>query len=299
MEIFTHYEHALPKQIQSSKIYENRIGFWGDVSEVDSITNTCSVVSDQGLTYRDIQVAVNEWVVKDDSKDYASCERNLPPVGARVFVLVPNKDISTAFILCSGYPLGEKNTQVLWTDEDAEQKEVQQQNKIREKITQGGWNIKENYDDGNITLKSADGNIQIELNPAKNDDLEQEQNLKINAWDNVITLTKDGIKIETEKEISVAAKENVNVSSEKEIILESKENFSISTEKGLSIETSSGSDKTSVGNSNLTIGKMMSNLLNQLSTNFVTGGSGSPAEVNPSFMAQILIYKTQWDSMYE
>lgn len=186
---FTHHKHSIPQDLKSGSYYSERIGFWADVKEIDSANNCVTVVNDQGFTLNSIPVCSSEWV--SDKDKYVSGERQLPPEGARVFVLTPTKTLSGAFVLCSGYPKGEKSLQTLFAQNSNEESVKKNQ---YERITQGGWDIKENYEDGNISLSSNDGNIVIQINPAKNDNLKQEQTVSITAYNNAFEITKDGIK---------------------------------------------------------------------------------------------------------
>ena len=185
-----HYEETYPRKITSHSKYDGRIGFWGDVTDVDSSSNSCTVLNDQGLAIEGIQVVSKEWVVKEKDKDYASCERDLPPIGARVFVLTPDGNIANALIMCSGYPILENNVQTLWAKADPSteqgQKTIQALNRIGERISQGGWHRIEKYDTGNYKIESADGEISIEVNPVQVEDDQhtviEEKKIKVSAW---------------------------------------------------------------------------------------------------------------------
>lgn len=179
---------------------DGRIGFWAEVEEVDSVRGWVSIATDSGLHYNAVPVYSREWVVEKDN--YVPSARNLPPVGARVFVLTPTHSIDGAFILCSGFTPGEKSVQTLFAQSDDEK---ETKNNRYERITQGGWNITENYDDGNITLTSADGKVVISVHPAKNDNLSEEQEVRITAWENGISLTSDGMSFSDKNGNSVSA----------------------------------------------------------------------------------------------
>lgn len=178
--------------------YSERVGFWGTVDAVNSMTNRVTVISETGVIYPGIPVYSSEWVNADDNKDYITGSRNLPPIGARVFVLMPTKTVTGAFVLCSGYALGESKTKNLFA---AENNKKEKFNTIKEKITQGGWNYQENYENGNIQLLSKDGKIKAELNVE--DDSSDSTNrhstgIVITAFDSIITVNDDGIKIKSE-----------------------------------------------------------------------------------------------------
>ena len=185
-----HNKHSVSRKMESGTYYSGRIGFWGEVKEIDSVHGCVDVISDQGIRYNAIPVYSREWIVSKDS--YTCGERFLPPQGARVFVLTPTRTVEGAFVLCSGYPTGEKSLQSIFAQNETESETKQNQ---YERITQGGWDIAENYLDGNITLDSADKNISIQANLAKNGKLKQEQGITVKAWNNLIEITSDGIKI--------------------------------------------------------------------------------------------------------
>lgn len=185
------------RDFENSSPYSNRIGFWGTVDAVNSSTNRVTVISETGITYPGIPVYSSEWVNADDNKDYVTGSRNLPPVGARVFVLMPTRTVTGSFVLCSGYALGESKTRNLFA---AEKNKIEKLNTIKEKITQGGWNITENYENGNIQLLSKDGNIKTELNLEEDNSDSENRHKKgvvITAFESVITVNEDGIKIES------------------------------------------------------------------------------------------------------
>lgn len=175
---------------------DNRIGFWGDVAAVNSQNNTVDVTADIGLTYRNIPVMSREWVNAADTKDYVTAERNLPPVGARVFVLTPTRTVTGGFVLCSGYAKGEEDTHTLYAASDEEQED---KNSVRERVTQGGWNETEDYANGNFAAKSQDGNITFSVNTAENSEKEQKKEVSLVAWQNEIHITEKGISVSIPK----------------------------------------------------------------------------------------------------
>lgn len=174
------------QKVNGSTGLENRIGFWATVLEVNSKENSVRVRADTKHEYDGIQVISDEWVC--DEGDYITGSRNLPPVGARVFVLVPSGSMGSAFILCSGYTRGDTATHNLWgTDSDAEEK-----NRSKESISQGGWNTIENYDTGKIDIKSKDEKISLSI------DVENTK-IELSAWDTTLEINNEGIIINPKK----------------------------------------------------------------------------------------------------
>lgn len=192
---------AAPTKLQNDYYNKDRIGFWAIVSDVDSTLNRVNVISDLGISLSGIPVYSSEWVCADDSKDYVTGSRNLPPIGARVFVLMPTHTITGAFILCSGYAPGETKTQNLIADTNKKDKF----NTLKEKITQGGWNLKEDYSSGNISLLSKDEKIKIELNVEENQQDKQKLGIVLTAYDHEILINDNEIKITSKKDVTLDA----------------------------------------------------------------------------------------------
>ena len=190
---------------------DERIGFWADVTEVNSEANTCNILSDTGFPFRNIPVATKEWITPKSvatetytDRNYTTAERNLPPVGSRVFVLTPTKTIAGAFILCSGYTYGDKETHTLF--------EANKEG-IRETKTQGGWTKQEFYKNGNVYLESNDSNIKLEINVADDTDNSKEKKLTLSAWNTEITITEEGLSVTLPEDltINISGDANINV----------------------------------------------------------------------------------------
>lgn len=175
-----------PNNFSNNPFYNDSIGVWGVVEEVNSKLNQVNVTTNRGLKFIGIPVISNEWVLTKD--DYVPSSRNLPPVGATVFVLMPNKTVSGAFVLCSGFLARETTEQVLFAKNDSE---LEEKNNTRERITQGGWDITEEYETGIVKFKSKDENITLLI--------DSENEITLTAYDNVITITKDEVKLEPKK----------------------------------------------------------------------------------------------------
>jgi hypothetical protein len=172
LQVHTHKENADVRDVKNNNFLTERIGFWAVVKEVNSKTNSVTVVSDTGYEYTDIPVLSREWVTVDETKNYISGQRNLPPVKSWVFVLTPTKTANGAFVLCSGYTKGDENIRELWAKNESE---LEDKNNCRELKTQGGWDIKEEYSNGNFTIESDDGKIHFSANTAANTQKEQKK----------------------------------------------------------------------------------------------------------------------------
>ena len=188
-----HKVNAQIPRLEGSNYLANRIGFWGIVSAQNSQNNTVTVISDTGYEYQNVPVVSNEWVTVDDNKDYIPSTRNLPPKNSRVFVLTPTFSGSGAFVLCSGFSRGDENIRTLWAQSDSE---VEEKNNSRETKTQGGWDITENYANGNSTYTSNDENINLDVQVVDDsEDQDKKKKIELTAWENQIKIDADGIII--------------------------------------------------------------------------------------------------------
>lgn len=195
---------VIPKTFDNNSYLTNRIGFWGTVIDVNSLINAVTVRADTGLEYKNIPVATKTWVNKTDN--FVSGERDLPQVGSRVFVLTPTKTIQGAFVLCSGYARGEKDTHNLYCKKESDKTKF---NTSMEKITQSGWKLSENFTTGYVEVKSKDDNVNLSI------DLEENE-IVISAWNHSITLSKDGIEIKSNTDLTIdAGSHNLNLKGQK------------------------------------------------------------------------------------
>lgn len=186
-------------EIPNGTYFEDRIGFWATVKEVNSQTNTVTVLSDTGFKYTDISVISDEWVSNNDN--YVSGSRNLPPENSRVFVLTPTKTIQGSFVLCSGFARGETGTHTLYADETNKT----DLNTVKEKNTCGGWTEKEDYKTGNRLIESKDKNISIQMNVKANAEKEETKGIIINAWNYEIKITDEGMTIKPAGALTIDA----------------------------------------------------------------------------------------------
>ena len=188
----THNVNAPKQPIEESNFLANRIGFWGIVKAQNSLNNTVTVVSDTGYELENIPVFSSEWVTVDDNKNYIPSTRNLPPKFSRVFVLTPTYTATGAFVLCSGFSRGDENIRTLWA---ASESELEDKNNCRETKTQGGWDITEEYSNGNYSVVSDDEKIKFNVNTTENSQKSQPKEVSVTAWDNKIIINSDGISV--------------------------------------------------------------------------------------------------------
>ena len=153
---------------QSSQVNENkRYGFWAVVVDVHPENNTVDVKQGGGLVLNGIPVAcTDEWICEYD--DYLAGSRNLPPLHARVFVLMPTGTYEGAFVLCSGLSMYEKkhkNKFMANNDNEAHSK-----SKTREIVKQGNWKSKYNYENGSYEIVSPDEKTSFKIDYEKEED---------------------------------------------------------------------------------------------------------------------------------
>lgn len=190
--------------------YDSRFGFWGYVEDVNSEMNCCTVKANSGFTYKNIPVASKEW-----TNSNGSGERDLPQKGSRVFVLMPTGTISGAFILCSGYALGESDSHNLYCKNSTEKDYF---NASKEKITQSGWNIKESFENGNISFTSKDEKVKLEINLSDDSKHSQTKQIKITAWENEIVITEKGMTITPKKKVTLDAKDGIEINGNNKVV---------------------------------------------------------------------------------
>lgn len=204
--------------LENTSYMKDAIGFWGNVCDVDSTINSVDVISDTGIKYTGIPVYSKEWVNKDENKDYTTGSRNLPPYGARVFVLTPTHTITGAFVLCSGYAKGDVKKQTLYAQKDKTDKDKKEKNVIEESVLMGGWKIKKVYENGNITISNSEDEIQIEIINADENKNNIKKSVSINVFEHTVEIKKDSIliedsfsnKVETNKDTLVITDANGN-----------------------------------------------------------------------------------------
>jgi hypothetical protein len=137
---------------------DKRIGAWGRVESVNSDDNTVDVFLDTGMYINRVPVASKEWVVfgEDVEKDFNTGERDLPPVQARVFVVMPSFNFSDCFVApFSGFNNTDRNISAPFLSDNKQ--------KIKERITPSGWHITNDYATGSHKSISPDGETSLEI----------------------------------------------------------------------------------------------------------------------------------------
>lgn len=177
-----------------------RIGFWAHVIQLHSDSLTVDIAADDnGYEYYYIPVISKEWVNSDDKTG----SRDLPPINSSVFVLTPTKSIQGAFVLCSGYAKTQPAESAEFVASSSQKTEIDKANNSMKKISTAGWITEENRENGNITIKSDDEKVKIEITMADDSTSGTKKNVTITAWDNVIKLDADGVSITSNKAVEL------------------------------------------------------------------------------------------------
>lgn len=170
-----------PEKMESVSFLSGRIGFWGYVQEVYGSTLTVDVLSDLGWLCRNVAVASAEWV----NGDTGTGERNLPPVGSRVFVLTPCGSLQGAFVLCSGFAKGDAGEK----DGFRAKEESGEEDccAVRKCVRPDGWTVEKDERTGTLQAFHKGGEVSFSCVPADGDAA-----VKVEAFGTEITVTGDG-----------------------------------------------------------------------------------------------------------
>ena len=235
---------------QSSQVKENkRYGFWGVVVDVHPKNNTVDVKQGGGLVLKGIPVAcTDEWVCEYD--DYLAGGRNLPPLNARVFVLMPTGTYEGSFVLCSGLSMYEKkhkNKFMANNDNEAHSK-----SKTREIVKQGNWKSKYNYENGSYEIVSPDEKTSFKIDYEKEDDpkitCKLFEDITCEVKNNKEIAFKFTNKIKTE----IKADEKVFIEAfGSSVEIDKEGNIKISGKKDSNIEVNGNADIKATGNINI------------------------------------------------
>ncbi len=173
-------------ETSSSEYGQHRTGFWGYVSAVHSDSLSVDVENSNGFKFHYVPVASMEWV----SKDGGAGERNLPPVGSRVFVMMPTGTVQGGFVLCSGFSFNSVNEQADFRATKSE--DVEKFNSIKKRILNSGWSYEENLENGNISFINKNQEVKVEI--VNDDDSEsgEKKGLKITAFGSSFSFDDNG-----------------------------------------------------------------------------------------------------------
>ena len=168
---------AIPQQKPAARLI--RFGEWGRVEGRHSEDNTVDVLLASGNYLIRVPVASREWVVssEDAKKDYSSGERDLPPVHARVYIVMPSATYNDCFAApFSGFSTIDQTAPYMEDDKE----------KIKERITPSGWRMTNDYVTGSHKAVSPDGKTGIEIDYGNEEEPKEENpELHLNLFDEV------------------------------------------------------------------------------------------------------------------
>jgi hypothetical protein len=156
-----------------------RFGIWGRVEAAHSEDNTVDLTLENGIPLMRVPVASREWVVpgEDAGKGHNSGERDLPPVHARVFVMMPTFTYYDCFVApFSGFSTIDQTAPYMEDEKE----------KTKERITPSGWHITENGVTGSRKSVSPDGKTSLEIDYGSEEEPKEENpELHLNIFDNI------------------------------------------------------------------------------------------------------------------
>lgn len=264
----TPFENSMP--------YNGRFGYWAVVTNVNSEKNCVDVVTDMGEEISGVRVASMEWATykkePEGKQPELSGERHLPPAGTYVFCLMPTGRYEESFVLCSAFMKSET------FHEYFKQKDKESE---WEKIENSGWRYTTDYESGTKKITNTpnpdDATITLELNQEKDGD----EKVVLTIHGNVFTVTKDGVEKTSD------GKETDSIDGD--YSLEVGGNIKAKAKKSGTLE---------IGNSVDTLGKVISDLMQQL-ISLKTVGSPATHTASPDFITQVTALKTKWEQIFK
>lgn len=194
--------------LTNNSYMDGRIGFWGTVYDVHPETNRVDVLMDIGVVLPGLPVGMSEFVKENSigGTTFYSGKVDLPARESYVFCLMPNRTLTSAFVLCSGIPYGNDFSKKYFAKSEDDKNKFQ----LVEKITdQEGWTIIKKKDTGNLFIQNVDGTISFEL--CREDDKQdssKKKGVKAVCLGATFTINKDG-------EISMSGKNGGSVTIDK------------------------------------------------------------------------------------
>jgi hypothetical protein len=301
----------MSRPTRARSVYDSRFGEWGRVDTLHSEDNTVDVFLDSGVYLKRVPVASKEWVIsgEDAEKEYNAGERDLPPVFARVFIMMPTFTYGDCFVApFSGFSTIDQPQPYMEDDRE----------KIKERITPSGWHITSDHVTGSYKAVSPDEKTSLEIDYGNEEDPKEEnQELHFALFDeiqaNVVIgdetvadlLVFDGeVELTHKKGDSCALKvfDTEIIIKQGEVLIKPKEtkievdgNLDVSVDGTVTLKCNN-SEILEFGNAIATMGKMISDLL-QACISFKS--FGSPAtHTAPEFSATAGQIKALWDQVF-
>ena len=185
-----HSNYEKKREVIPTEYGKNKCGCWAYVTAVHSDSLTVDVENYNGFKFYYVPVASMEWVNKDGGRG----ERNLPPVGSRVFILMPTGTVQGGFVLCSGFSFNsvkEKEDFKAINDDD-----IEKFNNSKKRISNSGWTLEENLENGNIILSNKEQSIALQIINADDSENDTKKQVLLNAFDTSVFIdAENGISI--------------------------------------------------------------------------------------------------------
>lgn len=201
-----------PSGLTNNSYTDDRIGFWGTVQDVHAENNTVDVLMDIGILLPDVPVGCFDYVKENKIKNitFYSGKVDLPARESYVFCLMPNRTVTSAFVLCSGIPYGNSFSDKFFSHNS---KESQQIEVTEKKTDQAGWTIEKRKDNGNVKLYSVDKNIEfhcyLEDDP---DNSQDKKGVEMKAYGIKVFIGSDGkIELNSNETITIKSTKSVKV----------------------------------------------------------------------------------------
>jgi len=190
-----------PKAAPRSPHDRWRFGEWGRVEALHSDDITADVLLDSGVYLKRVPVASKEWVIigedAETKKDYNSGERDLPPVHASVYLIMPSATYNDCFITpFSGFSAIDQTAPYM--DDEKE--------KIKERITPSGWHITDDHVTGSHKSVSPDEKTSLEIDYGNEEEPKEENpELRLNLFDNIKAeiVAEDNVSISVFDEVTI------------------------------------------------------------------------------------------------
>jgi hypothetical protein len=186
--------------IRNSNPYLNRYGAWGISQEAHSDDHSADVLTDSGVLLYHVPVSSREWVKDEDA--YTSGQRDLPPAGSRVFVMMPTGNFDGCFVLCSGFVVIDQAQKQAFMAAGKE--------KIRKRVFPGNW--KEEYDcaTGTHSIVSPDDKTSFIIDYGTADESKDPPELHMKLFDNIKAdiVSDDSIKLSVFDEVKIEHKKD-------------------------------------------------------------------------------------------
>ncbi|MDR1904036.1 MAG: hypothetical protein LBQ88_17335 [Treponema sp.] len=295
------------RKVPHSRPYLNRYGAWGYVEKVYSGDHSADVFLDIGTYLKRCPVSSGEWVVPGE--EYTSGERNLPPVGARVFVLMPYGNITYdgCFVLCSGFIVTDKPEKEAFMEDEKE--------KSRKRVKPGNWKELYDYTTGTHEIVSPDEKTSMKIDYGAGEEKKEKPELHVTLFEKTKLDIIDGDSANLsifDGEVKVEHKKGYNAKvtvfdteftiKEGEVTMHPKKT-AVEVDGDLTFKTNgegkfmSESGLLEIGNAIGVLGTMIAEFIDGVS-NAVTIGSPATHTMNPATKTALATLKAKWNQVF-